>query len=108
MTDLQIILNDLRKLTLFPRRYSCPQGRDHAYWREEGRRYSNTMKALDESWGHWRVIEFTDGHEELAYIRVLRGGLLSGMFPAIYRGPIIPHMIDYVTFSHIKRIRQAF
>lgn len=108
MTDFKILMDDLRKLTLFPRRYSCQQERDHAYWMEVGRRYSATMHSLVCSWGHWRVIEYTDGHEELAYIRVLRGGFLSGMYPAIYRGTIIPHMIDYVTFSHIKRIRHAF
>ena len=49
-----------------------------------------------------------DGHKELAYLRVLRDGFLSGKAPAIYRGMLIPRRIDYVTFSHIDRVRLAF
>lgn len=77
-------------------------------WRAEIRRYGNAEKRILSSDFHWYVLEFKDGRKKLAYLRVLQGGLLSGLAPAIYRGRIIPHRIDYVTFSRIKEIKLAF
>ena len=105
---LQNIIDDLRHLTLFPRRYTTPKGRSKAYWGEVDRRYANEMKRIDSSVIRWRVIEFNDGHKELACLRVLKGGIFSGAYPAIYRGPLIPHRISLGTFSHIKNIHLAF
>lgn len=101
------LLSDLRHITLFPRRYATPQGKSAAFWGEVQRRYGNEMKALRITCDHWRVIEFVDGHEELAYLRELSGGVFSGAYPAIYRG-FLPRRIDCGTFAHIKRIRNAF
>lgn len=71
-------------------------------------RYGDMQKKILSSDFHWRIITYDDGHKELAYLRVLQGGLFSGMYPAIYRGLIIPHRIGHGTFSHIKNIRLAF
>lgn len=99
---------DLRYLTLFPRRYDTPQGKDADYWSGVSRRYAKMQKIINSSDYHWRIITYEDGHKELAYLRVLKGGLFSGKLPAIYRGLIIPHKVGHGTFSHIKDIRLAF
>lgn len=99
---------DLRHLTIFPRKYTAPKKKAADYWTGIVKEYKNTEKVLDSSDFHWRVLEFADGHKELAYLRVLQGGLLSGYSSAIYRGLVIPRRIDYVTFSNIDRIRLAF
>ena len=104
--EFKNVLADLRHFTLFPRKYSSPKmGAD--YWREILRRYGNTEKRIESSDFRWYVIEYKDGHKELAYLRVLQNGFFSGLAPAIYRG-LFPRRIDYVTFSNIDRIRLAF
>ena len=101
-------LGDLRHLKLFPKRYKTPQGQPLSYWTEIARRYGNAEKTISSSDYHWRVIEYKDGRKELAYLRVLQGGFLTGAYPAIYRGIIFPKMLGYGTFAHIKEIRLAF
>ena len=108
MTLLQSYIHDLKCLTLFPKRYKTPQGKSSEYWGQVMRRYDNMGKKISCSDYHWRIITYDDGREELAYLRVLKGGLFSGLSSAIYRGPFIPHMISYGTFSHITDIRLAF
>ena len=105
--EIKFIASELRRLTLFPRRYSSPRmGAD--YWREVLRRYGNAEKRIQASESSWYVIRYVDGHEELARLRVLKDGLFSGHAPAIYRGAVIPRMVNYVTFSNVDRIRIAF
>lgn len=104
----QNIIKDLRYLTLFPKRYNTPKGRSRDYWGEVDRKYGNVMKRLTHSIFRWHVIEYNDGHMELAYLRVLKGGIFSGAYPALYRGPLFPHRISIGTFSHIKDIYLAF
>ena len=106
--ELRYFLADLRHFTLFHRRVRVAPKLGEDGWRSELRRYGNAMKRILSSDYRWYVLEFKDGRKELAYLRVLQGGLLSGLSPAIYRGIIIPHMIDYVTWSSIDRIRLAF
>lgn len=106
--DIQNIVADLRHITLFPRKYAVPVKKDRDYWGGIVKEYKNAEKMLDSSDFRWMVLEFADGHKELAYLRVLQGGFFSGHASAIYRGLIIPRRIDYVTFSHIDRIRLAF
>lgn len=107
-TELSYIIEDIKHLTLFPQRYNAPKGRDEKYWRGVSRSYGNCQKALETSDYRWRMIEYRDGHKELAYLRVLHGGILSGMYPAIYRGLIIPRRIGIGTFANIKEITLAF
>lgn len=106
--DIQNIMADLRYLTLFPRKYRTPRGRAADYWRGVSRSYGNAQKVIETSDYHWRVIEYRDGHRELTYLRVLKGGLLSGLYPAIYRGLIIPRRIGIATFSQVRDITPAF
>jgi len=106
--ELRNIFSDLRYFTLRPRRIRIAPRLGEDGWREELRRYGNAEKRILSSDFRWYVLEFKDGKKELAYLRVLQGGLLSGLSPAIYRGCIIPRRIDYVTFSGIGRIRLAF
>lgn len=106
--DFKNILGDLRYFTLIPSRYKNLLGKGADYWSGVMRKYCNQEKKINCSDFRWYVIEYMDGHKELAYLRVLSNGLFSGKAPAIYRGMIIPHRIDYVTFSHIDRIRLAF
>ena len=101
-------LGDLRFITLTRARYKTARGKGEDYWRSEIRRYGNIEKRILSSDYRWYVLEFSDGRKELAYLRVLQGGFFSGLAPAIYRGRIIPHRIDYVTFSNITNIRLAF
>ena len=108
MTRTQSWLRDLLCYTPFPKRYATPQGKSSRYWSKVMRRYGNTIKQIESSDYHWRIITYKDGRRELAYLRVLQGGLFSGLYPAIYRGLIIPHRIGYGTFSHITNIRLAF
>ena len=110
MEQIGYILSDLRYLRIFPRRYSKRAREDwrEVSWGEVMRRYGNTQKDILNSGIRWRVITYDDGRKELAYLRVLQGGLLTGAYPAIYRGIIIPRRIDYPTFSHIRNIRLAF
>ena len=106
--DIKNIFSHLRHFTLFPSRYKDLPGKGAEYWSGVMRKYFNTEKRINASDFRWYVIEYLDGHKELAYLRVLSNGLLSGKAPAIYRGRVIPHRIDYVTFSHVDRIRLAF
>lgn len=101
-------LGDLRFITLTRARYTTARGKGEDYWRSEVRRYGNTEKRLLSSDYRWYVLEFHDGRKELAYLRVLQGGFFSGIAPAIYRGLLIPHRLDYITFSNITNIRLAF
>ena len=103
-----LIRADLHYLTLFPKRYDAPKGKDADYWRNVGNRYCNMEKTIKSSDLHWRVIEYDDGRKELAYLRVLQGGFSSGLYPAIYRGLIFPRKIGRATFANIKNIRLAF
>ena len=106
---IKYIWNDLRCVTIFPKKYRREgTTQTEAYWRGVIGRYNNMQKLLNSSDYHWRIIEYDDGHKELAYLRVLQGGLLSGLYPAIYRGVIIPRRVRYDTFSHVRRIRLAF
>lgn len=106
---LRYFWSELRCIKLFPRRYGTEgKPQTEAYWRGVIGRYNNMMKLLNSSDYHWRIIEYDDGNKELAYLRVLQGGLLSGLYPAIYRGLIIPRRVRYDTFSHVRRIRLAF
>lgn len=101
-------LADLRYLTPFPRRYKPPGGRPLVFWDKVMSSYGDTQKGLAYSGYRWRVICFDDGRKELAYLKVRAGGLLTGKTPAIYRGIIIPRLLTYATFAHIKSIRLAF
>ena len=105
---LKDILDDLRLLVLFPKRYGARGTHTPAYWRGMAQAYGDMEKRLLSSGYRWRVITYDDGHQELAYIRVLRGGMLSGKFPAIYRGLFLPRRIGLETFSRIKDTRLAF
>lgn len=102
-----IILNDLRHLVLFPRRYRTPQGKTEDYWNRVQRDYCNEQKRIDSSESRWFIILYKDGHEELTRLRVLQGGLLSGYSPAIYRG-IFPRLVTFGTYASIKDIYPAF
>ena len=102
------ILADLRYLTLLPARYRAHVKKGADYWHDVVKDYKNTEKVLLSSDFRWRILEFKDGHRELAYIRVLQGGFFSGYASAIYRGLLIPRRIDYPTFDHIERILLAF
>ena len=104
---IKYMLADLRHLTISPRRYTSSPVTGEDGWSKVIRGYGNTEKRIQSSNHRWYVIEFDDGHEELAFLRVLRGGLFSGKCPAIYRG-FLPGRIDFVTFSHVKDIRPAF
>lgn len=106
--QLQNFFADLRYFTLFPKRYDAPKGQSQEYWRNVTRSYGNMQKRIKWSYFRWYVITYDDGHKELAYIRVLCGGIFSGLSPALYRGIIIPRMIDYSTFARIKDIKIAF
>jgi hypothetical protein len=105
---LKDIIGDLRLLVLFPKRYVARGTHDGAYWRGMTQVYGDMEKRLLSSGYRWRVITYDDGHRELAYLRVLQGGMLSGKYPAIYRGLAIPRRISLETFSRIKDIRIAF
>ena len=107
-TQIKDLMEDLRHITIFPRRYKSPKGRSAEWWREVMRRYANTEKRIESNYYHWYVIKYDDGHMETARLRVLQGGLFSGMTPAIYRGMIFPRMVDFGTYSHIKDLRLAF
>jgi len=106
--QLQHYLADLRCLTLFPKRYDAPQGRTKEYWSAIMRDYSNEQKRLRSTDYRWYIISFDDGRRELAYLKVRAGGLLTGKYPAIYRGILIPRMLRYETYAHITKIRLAF
>lgn len=106
--DLLNMLADLRHLTLFPRKYKVLPEKGCEYWSRVGREYSNVEKQLDSCDYHWYVLGFSDGHQELTYLRVLQGGLFSGYASAIYRGLLFPRRIGRITFAHIENIRLAF
>ena len=107
-TKFNTILSDLMLLRVFPRRYGTPIGRGNEYWMEVSADYADYEKKLLASDFRWKVITYDDGREELAYLRVLKGGMLSGIYPAIYRGLIIPRRIELGTWARIKKIRTAF
>lgn len=96
------------RIHIFHKRYKTPQGKSRAYWQGVMRRYSNTQKELSSTDYRWRIITYDDGRRELAYLKERAGGLFTGRYPAIYRGIIIPRMIDYGTYAHIKKITLAF
>lgn len=104
--ELTSFLQDIRHLALVPRRYEKPP--NWVSWGNVQRKYGNAKKMLLSSDYRWRIITYDDGSKELAYLRVLKDGIFSGMYPAIYRGAIIPRMLDIVTFSHIRCIELAF
>ena len=97
----------LRLLTLFPRQYTAPIGMGDEYWRKVGNEYGKCEKDVESSNFGWRVIEYDDGHRELAYLRVLKGGLFSGRYPALYRGLLFPSRIELTTFARIRSIGLA-
>lgn len=107
-TDRKTIVGDLLRITLFPRRYGTPRGRTDEWWRGVMRRYGNAEKDIESRPWSWYVISYDDGREETARLRVLHGGLVSGISPAIYRGAVIPRRIGFGTFSHVREIRPAF
>ena len=99
---------DILYLKPFRKRYKAKEGLKREDWDYIMRRYGNYEKEIESSGYRWRVISYDDGRKELAYLRVLSGGIFTGRYPAIYRGIIIPKMITYQVFSHIKDIRLAF
>ena len=105
---LKDILDDLRLLVLFPKRYGVAGRRDAEFWRRALQSYGDLEKRLLSSGYRWRVVTYDDGHRELAYLRVSSGGVMSGRYPAIYRGVLIPQRVDIATFTRIKDIRIAF
>lgn len=104
--ELLEALSDLRYVRLFPRRMDPPQGMSEEFWSKATRRYRNTEKWIAGRSDHWYVIEYMDGRCELAYLRVLQGGLLSGKYPAIYRG-LWPVMVTTGEYVHMRRICPA-
>ena len=106
--QLDHIIQDLRKATILPRRYDAPKGKDDSFWGKKAGEYADYEKALLTSDSKWRVIRYDDGREELARLRVLKGGFLTGVYPAIYRGIILPRRIELGTWARIKDIRIAF
>lgn len=105
---LKDFLADLRLLVLFPKGYGVRGTHDAEYWRRATQSYGDLEKRLLASGYRWRVVTYDDGHQELAYLRVLSGGVMSGKYPAVYRGLVIPRRVDIVTFTRIKDIRIAF
>ena len=101
-------IEDLRYVKLYRKQYPVPQGKGEDYWRDVMRRYGNFEKKLRGSYYRWHVIEYKDGRKELAYLRVLKNGIFSGMCSAIYRGLLYPHRITHVQFDAMKTIRVAF
>lgn len=101
-------LADLRCLFVLPKRYRTPQGKPLSYWTDVSRRYGNAMKAINGCDYRWYVITYDDGRRVLTYLRVLKDGLLSGGYPSIYKGILVPRRIGYGTFAHIKDFRLAF
>ena len=106
--DIKNIFADLRHFTLFHARYKTGLGHGSEYWQGVYRKYGNAEKRISSSCFRWYIIEYHDGHKELARLRVLKDGMFSGKVPAIYRGVVIPRRIDFVTFSHVDKIRLAF
>ena len=96
------------RIHLLHKRYKTPQGRPREFWRKVMRDYGNEQKMIRESGYRWRIITFNDGRRELSYLRERKGGFFTGIYPAIYRGIIIPRLLTYGTFAHIKSITIAF
>ena len=107
-SNIKHFFADLRYLTLFPRRYEARPGMTHADWKDLRAHYAGDMKKLANTHYRWRVITYDDGHKELVYLRVLRGGIVSGGYPGIYRGIIIPRLVKYATYSRMVESRIAF
>lgn len=105
--EIAFIAAELRRLTIRPRRYRAAI-MEADRWRELIRRYGNTEKRIRSSASRWYIIRYVDGHEELTMLRVLQNGLFSGLSPAIYRGLLVPRLVDYATFSNVDGIRLAF
>lgn len=105
---LKDILDDLRLLVLFPKRYEVRGSHGADFWRRALQSYGDLEKRLLASGYRWRVVTYDDGYRELAYLRVLKGGVMSGKYPAVYRGLVIPRRIDLETFTRIKEIGIAF
>lgn len=74
------------------------------YWATIAREYANAKKEIESSDSHWKTITYKSGKSQLAYLRVLKGGLMSGRSYAIYRGLFIPRRLTYAEFAHIKSI----
>lgn len=117
-TQSRKIWQDLRYLTLFPKRYKgsppdCPADRDEwrKYWGRVSRKLARFTKEVQSSDQHWRVITYKDGRKELAYIKVRttfyvgmvnkRGQLCRGL--SVFHRAVTPHQ-----FAFIKSIRLAF
>ena len=106
--QMKRIASDLRLLVLFPKRYEVRGSHGADFWRRALQSYGDLEKRLLSTGYRWRVITYDDGHRETAYLRVLSGGVMSGKYPAVYRGLVIPRRIDLETFTRIKDIRIAF
>lgn len=112
--SIKKIWHDLRCFKLFPKRRGLPQEQPRTrrrktyYWNSIGREYSNWCKRLSCTDFRWFIITYKDGTEELAYIKLRQGGILSGMLPDAYRGIIIPRQLGVVWYSNVKDIRIAF
>lgn len=105
MTEIKQTLQSLRNYRLFPKRCKPLLGKSDSFWRRIGGQYGDFMKKLNGSDYHWRVITYKDGSKEIAYLKVRQGGLLSGMYPAIYRGVVIPRRLTYDWFAQVKEIK---
>ena len=112
--SIKQVWHDLRCFKLFPKSRGTPQAqaktrrrRTH-YWNSVAREYSNWRKRLSSTDFRWFVITYKDGTQELAYIRLRKGGILSGMRTDAYRGILIPRRLGAVWYSQVKDIRIAF
>ena len=102
------MIGDLRHVKLFTRRYRSPKGKGEEWWRGVMNRYYNAEKRIDSCEHRWYVLQYEDGHLETTRLRVLQGGFFSGFSPAIYRGLVIPRLVDFATFAHVKDFWLAF
>ena len=98
--------DDLRYISLFPRRYKPTKGKNEEYWRRVSRAYGNFAKAVDCSATNWYVITFKDGRKELAFFKVRRNVIPHG--GRLCRGCIFHRYWSVVQYEHTKSIRLAF
>lgn len=105
LSQLKYHLQDLGCLRLFHKRRKIPKDCD---WHIIMRAYGNQLKRIRSTDWRWYVITYHDGGRELMYLKVRQGGILSGLYPAIYRGILIPKMIGYDEYATIKDFRLAF
>ena len=74
------------------------------YWGDVAREYANAKKEIVSSDSHWKVITYKGGRRVRAYLRVLKGGCMSGGSDAIYKGLFFPRRITFAEFARIKSI----